>query len=235
VDAGLAVEELHRALARGAKGVAIWATPPVSLPFSGSHYERFWAAVAEANVPVSLHALPPLDAMIAAPRTRSPFVENTAMGLIEDFHLANVLFDHHIQRSLTQLVLSGVLERHPRLRVVVAEFGTAWLPLFLDNLDWTFESRPQGLSLTMKPSDYVRRQVWITFDRDLGLAGDALGKLEDRLLWASDFPHIESFWPESRAAFERQCGTLSLPVQKKLAVDNFCELYGISAPVSTTT
>lgn len=230
VDPLLAVDELHRCLKRGAKGATIWASPPASLPFSSSHYERFWAAAEEANVPVSLHALPPLDAMIASPRAKSPFVENAAMGLIEDFHLANVLFDHHIQRSLTQLLLSGVLERFPRLRLIVCEFGTAWLPLFLDNIDGTYAARPDGLSLKSKPSEYFHRQIWTTFDRGLGLSPEATARHEDRLLWASDFPHVESSWPDSRGAFLRDCGHLSASAQQKVGLTNFRELYSIPAP-----
>lgn len=228
VDIDAAVAELERCLKRGMKGIAIWCVPPPELPFSSSHYERFWAAAAAAGVPVALHALPPLDTAIAAPRHRSTFVENHAMGLIEDFHLANVLFDHHIQRSLTQLILSGVLERHPALKLVVCEWGTAWLPLFLENLDGTYLSRPEGLSLKMKPSEYFYRQVWATFDRELGLSPAHVKAFEDRLMWSSDFPHIETSWPRSREAYERFCGSLPGEAGPKMGSANCLSLYNLS-------
>jgi predicted TIM-barrel fold metal-dependent hydrolase len=227
-DTAWAVEELHRCLKRGHKGVAIWCTPPPELSFASSHYERFWAAVEEAGVPLALHALPPLDTANVHPYPKTRFVENRAMGLIEDYHIANISFDHQIQRSLTQITLSGVFERHPKLRMIVAEFGTSWIPIFMENLDGTYQSRTEGLSLKMNPSEYLLRQVWFTFDRELGLTLDATKRLQDRLLWCSDFPHIESSWPDSREAFARYAVGLDDAVQAKLAGKNCLELYGLS-------
>jgi predicted TIM-barrel fold metal-dependent hydrolase len=225
-DARWAAEELHRCLKRGHRGVAIWCTPPPELSFASSHYEPFWSAVADAGVPLALHALPPLDTANVHPYPKTRFVENRTMGLIEDFHMANVTFDHQIQRSITQIVLSGVFERHPKLRVIVAEFGTSWIPIFMDNLDGTYLARPEGLPLKKKPSEYIVEHMWFTFDRELGLTLEATKRLEDRLLWCSDFPHIESSWPDSRQAFARYVQGLDPESQAKLGAKNCLELYG---------
>jgi uncharacterized protein len=224
-DTQRAIDDLHWCLNQGIKGISVLPTAPVERPYSSMHYDRFWAAAAEAEVPVSLHALPPLENAAASGRVKPSLVDNRAMALIEDFHLPNVLYDHSIQRCLTQIVLSGVLERHPRLRLVLAEWGTSWIPNFMANLDGTYTGRPEGLSLKLLPSEYLLRQVWFTFDRSLALTPEVAGRLQDRLMWASDFPHIESTWPESRQVFEESVKGLSSDIVRKLAADNCARLY----------
>ena len=173
---------------------------------------------------------PPLrgreDTAWSAPRNKSTFVENRAMGLIEDFHLANVCFDHHIQRSLTQLILSGVLERHPHLKPVACEWGTAWIPMFMDNLDGTYLSWPVGLSLKRKPSEYLLESCWFSFDRELGSLLENVERLANRLMWSSDDPHIETSWPKSRDAYERACAPYGA-AGPTLGATNCAELFRI--------
>ena len=131
VDHG--VQELHRGLKRGLRGAAIWCGPPPELSFCHVPLrENYWAAAEEARTPVALHALPPLETAALHPRAKARFVENSTVGLIEDFHLANVLFSHHIQRAVAQLILSGVPERYPRLNFLLSEWGTGWIPDFVD-------------------------------------------------------------------------------------------------------
>src|SRR5439155_1468453 len=90
-----------------------------------------------------------------------------------------------------------------------AETGIGWLPYMLERMDDTYQKfldaeefwrRHGGLQLTMAPSAYFRRQVWATFQTDhLGLrVVDLLG--DDRVMWASDYPHADSTWPESQRA-----------------------------------
>jgi predicted TIM-barrel fold metal-dependent hydrolase len=226
-DPAAAVDDLHRCVELGLRGVAIPAIPAPELSYASSRYERFWAAAAEAGVPVVLHALPPPETAAASHRKRAAVVEGQTMSLIEDFHLANILYDHPIQITLAQIILSGVLARHPKLRIVISEWGTAWLPNFLANMDASYSFRPQGLSLDMLPSEYFCRQVWCSFDRPLGLPPSYLERLQDRLMFGSDYPHIESTWPESRQAFEKACVGVPDAMRAKLAGGNCAALYGL--------
>ena len=107
----------------------------------------------------------------------------------------------------------GILERHPKLRIVMAEAGTGWLPWLVQELDYRhwrlweakeFWADKGGSALVTKPSELFRRQIYATFQEDYV----ALSLLpffgEGHLLWASDYPHPDSVWPNSRAAIERQ-------------------------------
>jgi uncharacterized protein len=224
------VAELHRGLGLGLKGAMVPAVPPPAMTYASLRYEPFWAAAAEAGVPVTLHALPPPETAAASQRPRPTVTDSRVENLIEHHHLAHILYDHAIQVSLSQLILSGVLKRHPKLKIVISEWGTAWIPNFLARLDGSYLGRPEGLSLRMLPSEYYRRQVWCTFDRSLDLPRETVELLQDRLMYASDYPHIESSWPESRSTFDRECGALPAAIQRKLASENFASLYGVAIP-----
>ena len=51
---------------------------------------------------------------------------------------------------------------------------------------------------------------------------------EGHLLWASDYPHPDGVWPNSRAAIERQMAGLSAEMRQKLTHDNAATLYGLN-------
>ncbi len=112
---------------------------------------------------------------------------------------------HEVESTFATLIMSGVLERFPGLKVVSAELNCGWLPYFLRRLDERFEARGARVhgsafptKLTLKPSEYFRRQLYATFiDDPFGIAHrHDIGV--DNLLWSSDFPHSATFWPHSR-------------------------------------
>ena len=96
--------------------------------------------------------------------------------------------------ALTDLILNGVLERHPDLRFGIMELSAIWVPLHLQMMDGghRFAARFNGEStpLSMAPSDYFRRQVRVaafSFER-----ADVLTRRAGDLFMAcSDYPHTE--------------------------------------------
>ena len=96
---------------------------------------------------------------------------------------------------------------------------------FLDAPDYWRSQRP--LALNMTPSAYFQRQVWATFQTDL--AGlrllDTLG--EDRVMWASDYPHPDSTWPDSRQAIEDNFQGIAPATRRRILCDNARQLYGL--------
>ena len=84
-----------------------------------------------------------------------------------------------------------------------------------------------GERLTMRPSEYVRRQVWATFlDDDVG-ARFTETHGADTFMWGSDFPHSDSTWPDSRAVLERNLKDVPDDVADKLVNGNVAALYGM--------
>jgi predicted TIM-barrel fold metal-dependent hydrolase len=135
------------------------------------------------------------------------------------------------------VIFSGALERYPDLKIVLAEIGIGWLPYMLERMDDTYRKfldapdfwRSQSrLALSMPPSAYFRRQISATFQSDL--AGmrllDVLG--EDRVMWASDYPHADSTWPESRRAIEENFKNVPDGARRRILCENARELYGLA-------
>ena len=136
---------------------------------------------------------------------------------------------HEVQRSLSDIVLGGVLERFPKLQIVSAESDTGWLPHFMQRLDRANEKFGVllGDRLKLRPSDYVRRQVWATFLDDTVGARYFDTHGADTFMWGSDFPHSDSTWPDSKAVIERNLAGVPEALARKLVGGNAAALYGI--------
>src|SRR5215470_12036022 len=150
-DIQAGVQELQRIAKKGMRGAMIWAEPPGDRPYSHPDYDPFWAAAQELNMPLSLHIL----------------TGRKGMGI--DFFSGSLLIQgstlhHQVERSIAVFTLGGVLEGFPRLRIISAENDVAWMAYFLWRMDMIHD-RLGGLAptkLQLKPSDYVKRQVYTT-------------------------------------------------------------------------
>src|SRR5215468_10783197 len=186
-DIPSAVEELHRIAKKGMRGAMIWAEPPDDRPYSHPDYDRFWAAAQDSNMPLSLHIL----------------TGRKGMGI--DFFSSNILIQgstlhHQVERSIAVFALGGVLERFPRLTIVSAENDVAWMAYFLWRMDMIHE-RLGGLApvkLKLKPSEYVKRQVYTTFINEPVFLAELDRWSPDNIMWSSDYPHLAATFPRSQ-------------------------------------
>ena len=214
VDAG--VRELERCAELGHKGAMIWGCPPADAPYYSPVYDRLWAAAQDLELPLSLHIV-------------------TGMGEESrvDFTAAAVrytLMIHEIQRSISQLVQGGVLERFPRLRVVAAESDIGWLPHWMQRMDHGTEKfgAMMDVQLELKPSEYVKRQVWLTFMDDM-IGASSLEEIgADTFMWGSDFPHTDSTWPNSQTVIDKNLSGVDDVVAAKVLRENASALYRIT-------
>ena len=190
IQAGIA--ELKRAADNGLVGASISVYPGQGFFYDRPIYDPFWAAAQDMDIPLSLHVgtvrrgtgLQPIDppeAQTGADRSNS---------------------DHWVRMSLSHLVLSGVFEHFPNLKVVNVEHELAWMPYWLRRMDLTYVERPtqatHRYSSDMLPSDFVRRNVYHSFQEDtIGIIHRELMGV-DKLMWASDYPHAEATFPESQ-------------------------------------
>jgi len=206
------VREAERAARMGAAGLLVWGSPPEDAPsFCSRSYDSFWEVASSLELPVSLHCITSGQPKV---RSQSPYVQ-----------YLDVIYD--VQRSLAEIVCGGVLERFPRLIVVSAENDCGWFPHFLFRLDHAHEKfgRFAAYPLPMRPSDYVRRQVYATFQEDSTVPNLCDGFGADRYMWASDYPHADSTWPQSRRIIAETLGELPDPIVTKLIGGNASRLY----------
>ena len=109
--------------------------------------------------------------------------------------------------------------------MVIGESGIGWIPYILDHMDLEWEDQFKDLTLTMRPSEYWRRQCYATYQSDpIGLRLlDILG--EENIMWGSDFPHPDGVWPDSREFIDREFEQISDEVRQKIVCDNAANLY----------
>ncbi len=222
-DVAAGTKELERCARAGLKGGMIYGSAPADRPYLSRDYDPFWAAAQDLEMPLSLHVF------TRGNRGPQPSVEGPRTSEYINFSRAYVRGIHEVQDSLADIIQSGVLERFPRLKIVSAENDTGWLPHFMYRLDHVYEKfgafSEVAQPLTMKPSDYVRRQLWATFQDDP--VGPALYRVfgENNFMWASDFPHTDSTWPHSRQVIETSFQRVPEGITRKIVFDNANKLY----------
>jgi predicted TIM-barrel fold metal-dependent hydrolase len=228
-DIGEGIKELERCARMGLRGAMIWGSAPEDRPYSSRIYDPFWQAASELEMPLSLHVITGRgreSKLEVDPKTGN-IVSLAGPTRLEMY--ANVI--HEIQRSLTSLIVSGVLERFPRLKLVSAENDVGWLPHYMYRLDhaWEKYSALTPEPLPLKPSDYMRRQLWATFQDDPVGPGTYKFFGTNNYMWASDFPHTDSTWPNSRKVIERDFVGVPDDVTRKIVFENAAKLYRLQA------
>lgn len=220
-----ATAELYRLAKQGGVRQVNLQIANIKAPLDDPAWESFWTALEETGIILAWH----ITVFVGKPSDRgtgkpASVFENTK------FFMGNFL------EPFVDLFAWGILERHPKLRLVMAEAGTGWLPWLVEELDYRhwrlWEAKEYwadkgGIDLVTKPSELFRRQIYATFQEDHVAMSLIPFFGEGHLLWASDYPHPDSVWPNSRAAIERQMRDLSPEMRRKLTHDNAAALYGL--------
>jgi predicted TIM-barrel fold metal-dependent hydrolase len=216
-DIDAATKELERIGKKGMKGAMIWAEAPDERPYSHPDYDRFWAAAQEHNMPLSLHIL----------------TGRKGMGV--DFFSKNLLLQvatlhHEVERSVAVFVLGGVLERFPRLKIVSAENDVAWMSYFMWRMDFAHDRLGSlaTIKLPMKPSEYVKRQVYATFINEPVFTSELHRYGPDNIMWSSDYPHLAATFPRSQQFIDSIFSGVAADQRQKIVHDTAARVYGLS-------
>lgn len=209
-DVEEAVTELDRCLARGFRAVFVPPEPVGDRLLSDPILDPLWHRCAEAGVPICLHVV----VRFGAGMPFEPWLQRGA-GMLFGFTLGA---PGQLLPALANLVLGGVFDRVPGLRVVLVEAGAGWAPLLMDRL--RAKHRTLGVlspaPLRRPPDEYLAEHCWFvaepeerTIEACLDLVGD------DRILWGSDYPHIDA---DIDAADLVRATTASLSPRRRAAV-----------------
>ena len=210
VEDGIA--DLESIKAFGLRGVMLPGNP-AGADYNDARWDPFYEAAVNLQLPLSFHIL--TSAQDQA-RTRGPKL-NAFMAIIRG-----------CQDILGTFIFGGVFERHPGLRVVSVEADAGWVPHYMYRMDHAYARHrywlPSG-TLTKMPSEYFREHVYTTFQDDW-----TVFQVKDlcnirRLLWANDFPHSDSTWPESQAVLARHAAHLTESERDLVLHDNVADLY----------
>jgi predicted TIM-barrel fold metal-dependent hydrolase len=210
-----AARELERCAARGHRGAIVGV---FDIDLGDRAWDRLWGAAQATKLPLSFHIRGGTSARLSY-----------RIGKWQSAAFASLL-PLQLDEPLATMIFSGALERHPGLTLVLAESGLGWLPYFLTRMDLEWEALRERLDYApaIAPSELFRRQVFATFEEE-PLAEQFVPMLgAASCMWASDYPHTDSTFPDSQRAIEETLGSLSAADRRAIVATNCARLYGFA-------
>ena len=211
------IEDLKSIQSLGLRGVMMPGNPALE-DYDSPRYDRFWEAAIELGLPLSFHILTDRNYAFGH-RVRGPAM-NGFLAIVRG-----------CQDIMGTLVLGGVFERHPELRIVCVEADAGWVPHYMYRMDHAYKRHrnwlPAGQALSKLPSEYFRENIYTTFQDDWVAFRVADLMNWRRLCWANDFPHSDSTWPDSQAMLAEHTRYLTPEQKQAILCDNVAGLYGI--------
>jgi len=224
-DVDACVAEAERIATLGLRGVNMTSdTQDLGAPdLANRAWDPLWEVCSDQHLPVHFH-------IGASLTTMTYFGTYPWASQDEDTKLAiggTLLFIGNA-RVVTNIILSGMLERHPKLQMVSVESGVGWIPFILEALDYEMsENAPKELDkFSMLPSEYFKRQLYATFwfeKNNVPALIESVG--EDNVLFETDFPHPTCLYPKPLDTVAAKMSTLEPRVQRKILGENAAKLY----------
>jgi predicted TIM-barrel fold metal-dependent hydrolase len=214
----LAIKEAKRAvLELGFRAVFLRPNPVHGRQWYDPYYEPLWLALVELDIPLVFHE----GVGVHLPQAGKRFGDNVFLR-----HIAC----HPIEMMYAAMAMcgTGVLERHPKLRVGFFEANCGWIPWLLDRMDdhYEIEFGVTKAALPQKPSTYFKRQCVASVETDESFSRYVIADIgDDNLVVSTDWPHPDSKYPKGVETF------LGLPLsdesKKKILWDNCARFYGM--------
>jgi predicted TIM-barrel fold metal-dependent hydrolase len=186
-------------------------------PYWDEVYDPLWSALEDLEIPVSQHVGVRKSAGVIGQWDPTP--TRAIMSSVPPIFMAELLGGW---------VVTGIFDRHPRLKVVLVEAGIGWIPYYLQRLDKMRDRHgweARGMVLPKLPSEYWASNMAATFEEDLvGMKLlDELGV--DNVMWATDYPHPDCTWPVSQDVVKEHFETFSEETTRKIIAGNASRLY----------
>ena len=229
-DFALAKQATERAIKRGCKALMIASRCPPGHSPSHVGLDPVWAQAQEAGLPIVFH-------VGGGGRLMDPNFFNNGLPPVPDFHggddnfrsIDYLAIAYPPMQAVAALIIDRVLDRFPRLKVGVIEQGASWLPGWMRAMDSAhrafFKNEERLQRMTLKPSEYVRRQVRVTPypHEDTGWIVANAG--EEVCLFSSDYPHVEG-GRNPLKRFEESMAATPDAAKQRFYCDNFIDLMG---------
>ncbi|MFP6807481.1 MAG: amidohydrolase family protein [Pseudomonadales bacterium] len=187
-DVDEAVKELTTCIKAGFKGLFVPPEIVDGVRPGQAHFDRIWALCQEADIPGCLHVI----VRFGGPAVPFAGWHESGPGAVFTFGLGAT---GQLIPAVTSIIVDGLFDRFPSLKIISVEAGCGYAAYLMDRLDEKHQFF-KDLTLTplkLKPSEYIQQNCYFvaepeerTIDAMLTLVG------EDRILWGSDYPHIDS-------------------------------------------
>jgi predicted TIM-barrel fold metal-dependent hydrolase len=234
-----AIDEMSHCKNLGLKGVTLNAFPG-GKSHPTAEDDEFWAAAVALDMPISVHvqfgfpantyggsAGPAFNYQIVPP-------EGLVGGL--DIILRYNKFGSRGSLHACQLIWAGVFDRFPSFKIFFAETQVGWIPNFLEMMDnhyvrnYKWAERHLGMSpLRQLPSEYIKEHCyWGFIHNPVGVRAMHREIGVDRIMWSTDFPHMETTWPDSSAAIDDNFAGIPDSDRYKMTNSNCEEFFKIN-------
>jgi len=232
-DFDRAKETARNAIAMGLKGLMIPSRCPNGHSPSHIAFDPVWRMVEEARLPILFH--------VGGEEKINPDYFNNGLPKVKDFHggeenftsVSFMMIPHSVMLTLAALIFDGVLDRHPNLKIGAIELGASWLPSWMRYLDAGADAFRKGeerlKKLTLKPSDYVKRQVRVTPYPHEDAGWIIHNSSDDICLFSSDYPHVEG-GRNPLKRFDESLASVSPQSRENFYAENFIDLMGEGLP-----
>ena len=218
------VKEVQRVAKLGVKGAFMRAAPPSQIPYWDRAYDPFWAALQEAGMPIGFHVA--LNEYFLGHQWRMTESATAVQSPLHGYRFSVVMFD--VQAAFAALCQGAVFDRFPQLKVLLLETGGGWIAHFLERLDAKHKLLSWKTGLKHSPSEYFRRQCWISFDPDETTIPAMVQHCgADKFIWASDFPHFDAS-PTAVEETKAAISSLSKSDQQLILGENVARIYNLS-------
>jgi uncharacterized protein len=201
-----AAADIRKYARRGARGFIMASSVPGGTAYGDPRFDPIWEAAQECDVPLAMHT--------STGRWKQPaYAYARARTFIGP--------QAEIEITLAEMIYGGIFDRFPRLKVVSAEFDIGWVGHVVQR----FRRPDARLGIQLSPADYLERNIWFTFQDDRAgcLTTPMYGA--NNFLWASDYPHGATTWPDSHAIVDRQFEGIPDAIKRKVSRQNAIDLY----------
>ncbi|HEU5307075.1 MAG TPA: amidohydrolase family protein [Acidimicrobiia bacterium] len=217
-DPQLCATEIRRVVEKGSKAVTFSENPAaLGLPsFWSEAWSPMLAALEDTDTPMCLHI----------GSSSRPIVPHEDAPIPVVISLLNLLS----MTAMSDLVFSPIFNRHPRLKVVLAECGIGWIPWMLERLEatWTKQRHHSKINTEKTPRECFRDNMWACFIQEQ--AGIELRHHigVDKILCEVDYPHSDTTWPNSRAWLRESLADVPDDEARRIAGGNAAKLLKLA-------
>ena len=234
-----AIAELEHCAKIGLKGVAI-NTFPAGKMFPTAEDDEFWAAAIALNMPISVHVMFQFG---GGERYHGPMFKYEKQWDREVFSAGRDILGRYANyftirgaRDAIRLVLAGVFDRFPTLKIYFAENEVGWIPNWIEQADNIFRRNHRWAMelldvkpLKRPPSEYIKEHCYWGFQynpigvklrHEIGL---------EHIMWSSDFPHTESDWPHSLDTIAKTFKDVPEDEKQKMVAGNAIKYFHLNA------
>ena len=215
----LAVTEIKKIKELGLAGAYIPLFPGQDDDYGTEQWNPMWDAFKETGLPIGLH--------VGGKRPGTP--TKNIFESAPQFMTGLIMSKMTMAEAVSELIHGLVMQRYPELKFIAVEGQIGWCTFFQEYSDHLWEKHRYWTKSQLQepPSFYFKRQVFATFMEDASGLRERHHLGIDNIMWASDYPHSETTWPNSKSLTDEWFTPYGEDDKRKILWENCAKLYSL--------